>query len=50
MLKKFKKNDYTDPKVYRFIALLNTVKKALKAVIEKKLNNIAKANRLLPDS
>ena len=50
MLKKPRKNDYSDPKAYRPIALLDTVGKALEAVIGKKLSDIAEANHLLPDS
>ena len=38
MLRKFKKNDYTDLKAYRLIALLNTIKKALKLVVVREIN------------
>ena len=47
VLRKFKKNDYIDLKAYRPIALLNTIKKALKLVIVRKLIDVAKANHLL---
>ena len=48
VLRKLKKNDYTDLKAYRLIALLNTIKKALKLVIARKLIDVAKTNHLLP--
>ena len=48
VLRKPKKNDYTDLKAYKLIALLNTIKKALKSVVAKKLTDVAKANHLLP--
>ena len=48
VLRKPKKNDYTDLKAYRPIALLNTIEKALKLVVVRKLIDVAKANYLLP--
>ena len=48
VLRKFKKNDYIDLKAYRLIALLNTIEKALKLVVARKLIDVAKANYLLP--
>ena len=48
VLRKSKKNDYTDLKAYRLIALLNTIEKALKLVVIKKLIDVAKTNHLLP--
>ncbi len=49
VLKKPKKPDYTTPKAYRPIALLDTLGKALETVISKKLRDCAEANSLLPD-
>ena len=48
VLRKPKKNDYTDSKAYRPIALLNTIGKALESVVARKLIDVAKANHLLP--
>ena len=48
VLRKPKKNDYTNLKAYRPIALLNTIGKALKLVVVRKLTDVAKANHLLP--
>ena len=48
VLRKPKKNDYTNSKAYRSIALLNTIEKALKSVVARKLIDVAKANHLLP--
>ena len=48
MLRKLKKNDYTDLKAYRLIALLNTIGKALESVVARKLTDVAKTNHLLP--
>ena len=48
VLRKPKKNDYTNLKAYRLIALLNTIEKALKLVVARKLIDVAKANHLLP--
>ena len=47
VLRKPKKNDYTDLKAYRPIALLNTIEKALELVVARKLTDVAKANHLL---
>ena len=48
VLRKPKKNDYTDLKAYRLIALLNTIEKALELVVVRKLTDVAEANYLLP--
>ena len=48
VLRKLKKNDYIDLKAYRLIALLNTIKKALKLVVVRKLTDVTKTNHLLP--
>ena len=47
VLKKPKKEDYTDLKVYRLIILLLTLKKILEIIIIKRLNNYIKENNLL---
>ena len=47
VLRKLKKNDYTNLKAYRLIVLLNTIKKALKLVVVKKLTDVTKTNHLL---
>ncbi len=41
-LKKSNKNNYTDFKTYRFIALLNTIDKAFEFIIAHKINTFAK--------
>jgi hypothetical protein len=46
-LKKFNKNDYTNLKAYRPITLLNTLSKALKSIIVKRINNLAETHKLL---
>ena len=48
VLRKLKKNDYTNLKAYRLIALLNTIEKALKLVMARKLIDVTKTNHLLP--
>ena len=49
ILKKPKKADYSEPKSYRPIALLDTIGKALETVISKRLSAIAEQYKLLPD-
>jgi hypothetical protein len=49
-LRKLKKGDYTDPKAYRPIALLNTLGKLLERVIASRMSQLAETNGLLPDS
>jgi hypothetical protein len=49
ILKKLKKTDYSEPKAYRPIALLDTLGKALETVIAKRLSGTAEANHLLPE-
>ncbi len=48
ILKKLKKEDYLELKLYYLITLLSTLKKALKVVIIKKLGNLIKEYKLLP--
>ena len=48
ILKKPKKPDYIEPKVYRLIVLLNILGKAFEAVIVVRLRDCTKANSLLP--
>ena len=49
ILKKPQKPDYSEPKAYRPIALLDTLGKALEAVISTRIREYAEANRLLPE-
>ncbi len=46
-LKKSNKNNYTNLKTYRLIALLNIVDKTLKSIIVKQINNLAETHKLL---
>lgn len=48
ILKKQRKDDYSDPKAYRPIALLSTLGKALEAVVSNRLNICAEEHGLLP--
>ena len=50
VLRKPGKPDYTSPKAYRPIALLNTVGKALEAVIATRLSYLVEAHGLLPQN
>jgi hypothetical protein len=50
LLRKLKKKDYSDFKVYRLIALLNILEKALKAVIAERIRFAAETHTLLPDT
>ena len=50
VLKKMKKSDYTFFKVYRSIALLNTMNKILKSIMINKITELAKKNSLLSKS
>ncbi len=47
ILKKLDKKDYSEPKLYRFIILLDTLGKALKTVILKRFNNIVEEHKML---
>ena len=47
-LKKTGKEDYTTPKAYRPIALLNTMGKILESIMAQRLTNMAEAHDLLP--
>jgi hypothetical protein len=49
-LRKPNKEDYTIPKAYRPIALLNTMGKILELVMARKLSQLAEENNLLPQS
>jgi hypothetical protein len=46
ILKKSNKNNYTDFKTYRFIALLNTIDKKTKFIITRKINTFAKIHEM----
>lgn len=48
VLRKQGKDDYTQPKSYRPIALLNTLGKALEAVVANRLSYLADSHNLLP--
>ena len=48
ILKKPKKKDYSDPKSYRPIALLDTLGKALETIISRRLSDLAEKRGLLP--
>jgi len=48
ILKKPKKIDYFESKLYRPIVPLDILGKALEAIISRKLNDIAEENKLLP--
>jgi hypothetical protein len=50
MLKKLGKSDYTNPSVYRPIALLNTLGKVLEAVILNRIKFITETYDLLLDT
>ncbi len=47
ILKKSNKNNYTDFKTYRFIALLNKIDKTLKFIIARKINTFTKTYDML---
>ena len=48
VLRKPGKDDYTQPKAYRPIALLNTLRKALEAIVANRLAYLADVHGLLP--
>ncbi len=50
VLYKLKKNDYIDLKIYRFIALLNIMSKALKSIMIKRLSDIAETHYMLSNA
>jgi hypothetical protein len=50
LLRKLKKEDYLNSKVYRLIALLNILKKVLKAVIAERIRFAAETYTLLPNT
>ncbi|KAK1995298.1 hypothetical protein LX36DRAFT_561220, partial [Colletotrichum falcatum] len=47
ILQKLGKDNYITPKVYRLIALLNTVRKVINTIIAERLSYIAKIYKLL---
>ena len=47
MLRKSKKENYFESKSYRLITLLSTLRKTLKTVITRRLNNYVEDNDLL---
>jgi hypothetical protein len=47
ILKKSNKNKYTNFKIYRFIALLNTIDKTFKFIIARKINTFAETYEML---
>jgi hypothetical protein len=49
-VEKNEKNDYITSKAYKFIALLNIIKKVMKSIISKKISWLTKNHRLLLDS
>lgn len=49
-MKKPGKSDYTTPKAYRPIALLNTLGKVFKSIIGRKITYLAEKYRLLPEA
>ena len=49
ILKKPKKPDYLEPKVYRPIALLDILGKALETVVSRRLSSVVERYRLLPE-
>lgn len=50
VLRKPGKPDYTIPKAYRLISLLNTLRKLLEAVVAKRISYYAEKHNLLPDT
>ena len=48
ILRKLGKPDYIDPKAYRLITLLNTLGKALKTIVTKRVRFLAEMYTLLP--
>lgn len=49
VLKKPKKSDYSQPKSYRPIALLNTLSKAFETIVVRRLSDYAEKHNLLPE-
>ncbi len=50
VLRKLKKSDYINSKMYRLIALLNIMSKALKSIMIKRLSDIAKTHCMLSNA
>ena len=49
VLRKLKKEDYTNPRLYRPIALLNTLGKVIEVIVTKRVSRLAKRYSLLPN-
>ena len=50
VLRKSKKEDYTNPGLYRSIALLNTLGKVMEVIVAKRVSRLAKRYSLLSDT
>jgi len=50
VLRKPQKPDYTQPKAYRPIALLNTMAKLLEAIVARRMSELAEERKLLPET
>jgi len=50
VLRKSKKSDYIDSKMYRLIALLDIMSKALKSIMIKRLSDIVETHRMLSNA
>jgi hypothetical protein len=50
VLRKPNKNNYTIPKAYKSIALLNTMGKLLELIITRRFTNFAENHNLLPNT
>jgi ribonuclease HI len=50
MLRKHRREDYSDPTAYRPIALLNTLGKTLEAIVAERLRSAAETHALLPNT
>jgi hypothetical protein len=48
IIRKFRKENYTDPKAYRPIALLNTMSKTLESIMSERIRFAAESHALLP--
>jgi len=47
IIKKLKKKDYIDSKTYRLIILLKVIKKVLKLILAKRINDLTKKHYFL---
>ena len=50
LLRKPGKSDYSNPSAYRPIALLNILRKALEAVVARRIRHVVEAHGLLPEA